>query len=61
MLARQDFRRRHESRLASGLDHIRCRNQRDHRFARADIAVEKPQHALRLRQIGDDVGNGAIL
>ena len=39
----------------------RRRNQRDHGLAGTDVAVQQPQHALRLRQIGDDVGDGALL
>ena len=61
MLARQNFGRRHERRLPAGLDHMRRRDQRDHRLAGADVAVQQPQHALRLRQIGDDVGDRALL
>ena len=61
MLARQNLGRRHERRLAAGLDHVRRGEQRDHGLARADIAMQEPQHALRLRQIGDDVGDRALL
>ena len=61
MLARQDFGRRHERRLTAGLDHMRRGEQRDHGLAGADVAVQQAQHALRLRQIGDDVGDGAGL
>ena len=35
--------------------------QRDHGLARADIALQQPQHALRLRQVGDDVVDRALL
>ena len=61
MLARQDFGRRHERRLAAGLDHGRGGEQRDDGLARADVAVQKPQHAVRLRQVGDDVLDRALL
>ena len=61
MLARQNFGRRHERRLPAGLDHVRGGKQRDHGLAGADVAVQQPQHALRLRQIGDDVGDRALL
>ena len=61
MLARQNFGRRHEGRLPPGLDHIRCRDERDDGLARADVAVEKPQHARRLRQNGNNVGDRARL
>ena len=61
MLARQDFRRRHERRLAARLDHGRGSEQGDEGLARADVAVEEPQHPVRLRQVGDDVLDGALL
>ena len=61
VLARQNLGRRHDRRLPAGFDHVRGGQQRHHRLARADIAVKQPQHALRLRQIGDDVGDGALL
>ena len=61
VLARQDFGRRHERRLAAGLDHGRGGEQGDEGLARADVAVEKPQHAVRLRQIGDNVLDRALL
>ena len=61
MLPRQNFGRRHQRRLPAGLDHGRGRQQRDHGFARADVAVQEPQHAMRLRQIGDDVADRALL
>ncbi len=61
MLPRQNFGRRHERRLAAGLDDMRRGKQRDDGLAGADVAVQQPQHALRLRQIGDDVGDGAAL
>ncbi len=61
MLARQNLRRRHDDRLAAGLDHGRGGQQRDQRLARANIAVQQPQHAVGLRQVGDDVGDGAVL
>jgi hypothetical protein len=46
MLARQNFRRRHQRGLPAGLDDGRRRKQRDHRLAGADIAVQEPQHAF---------------
>ena len=61
MLPRQDFRRRHQRRLPAGLDHGGGREQRDHGFSRADVAVQQPQHAMRLRQIGDDIADRALL
>ena len=61
MLARQNLGRRHDRRLPPGFDHMRGGKKRDHGLARADVAVQQPQHALRLRQIGDDVGDRALL
>ena len=61
MLPRQNLGRRHQRRLPAGLDHGRGREQRDHGFSRADVAVQKPQHAMRLRQVGDDIGDRALL
>ena len=61
MLARQNFRRRHEGGLAAGLDHGRGGEQSDERLAGTDVAVQQPQHAVGLRQIGDDVGDRALL
>ena len=49
MLARQNLRRRHDGRLAAGLDHGRGGQQRDQRLARADIAMQQPQHAVGVR------------
>ena len=61
MLAGENFRRRHERRLAAGFDHGRGGEQSHQRLAGADIAVQQPQHAVRLRQVGDDVGYRAVL
>ena len=61
MLARQDFGGRHEGGLPAGFDHLRRRNQRHHGFAGADVAMQQAQHALGLRQVGNDFGDGAVL
>jgi hypothetical protein len=61
VLARQDFGWRHERRLAAGLDHGRGSEQGDEGLARADVAVEEPQHAVRLRQVGDNVLDRPLL
>ena len=61
MLARQDFGRRHQRRLAAGLDRARHGEQRHHRLARADIALQQPQHALGLGQVGVDLGQRLFL
>ena len=62
MLARENFGRRHQRRLAAGLDHGRGGEQRHHGLAGADIALQQPQHAgwLLLRS-GDDVVDGVEL
>ena len=61
MLPRQNFGRRHERRLPAGLDHGRGGKERDHGLAGADVAMKQPQHAVRLREIGDDVVDRALL
>ena len=61
MLARQDFGRRHQRGLAAGLVTARGGEQRHHGLAGADVALQQPQHALGLGQIGDDLGDGARL
>ncbi len=61
VLACQDLGRRHQRGLAAGLDDGGGGEQRDDGLARADVALQQPQHALGLGEIGDDVGNGAGL
>ena len=61
VLPRQNFGRRHQRGLPAGLDHGRGGQQRDHGLAGADIALQQPQHPVRLGEIGDDVGHGAGL
>ena len=61
MLARQDFGRRHQRRLAAAFDHGRGGEQRHHGLAGADVALQQPQHAFGLGEIGDDVGDRARL
>ena len=61
MLPRQNLGRRHERRLAAGLDHMRGGKERHHGLAGTDVALEEAKHAFRLRQIGDDVGDRACL
>ena len=51
MLARQHFGRRHQRRLRAGLDRDRHGHQRDDRLARADVALQQPQHAPRRRHV----------
>ena len=40
---------------APALDHGRRRQQRDHRLARADVALQQPEHALGPGEVGDDL------
>ncbi len=61
MLARKDFRRRHQRCLSTCLGRARHREQRDHGFARADIALEQAQHAVGTREIGVDFGQRLLL
>ena len=61
MLPRQDFGRRHQRRLPAGLDHGRGGEQRHHGLAGADVALQQPQHALGLGEVGDDVVDRARL
>ena len=61
VLARQNFGRRHQRGLPAAFDHGRRREQGHHGLARSHIALQQPQHALGLGEIGDDVGDGAPL
>ena len=61
MLAGEQLGRRHQRRLRSRLDRACHGEQRDHGLAAADIALEETQHALRAREIGVDLGQGAGL
>ena len=56
VLARQNFRRRHQRGLLAGLGDGGGREQRHHGLAGADIALQQPQHAHRLAQILRDRG-----
>ncbi len=55
VLAREDFGRRHQRGLLAGLDDGGRGQQRHHRLAGSDIALQQPQHPHRLAQI---LGNG---
>ena len=61
MLAGEQLGRRHERRLPAGLDHRRRGEQRHHRLAGADIALQQPQHALGQSEIVDDVVERLLL
>ena len=59
MLAREDFGRRHQRGLRAGLDDGGRGEQRDDGLAGADIALQQPQHALRLGEIVGDFARSA--
>ena len=61
MLAGEDFGRRHHRRLPSRFDHVRHRDQRDHRLARSDVALQEPDHALLGPEIGADILDRLLL
>lgn len=61
MLARQDFGRCHQGCLAAGLDGTRHGQQRDDSLAGTDIALQKPQHALWVGEVGIDFGQRKLL
>ena len=61
MLAGEDLGRRHQRRLAAGLDRAQHRQQRHHGLAAADIALQQAHHALRLRHVGGDLGDRQTL
>ena len=56
MLPRQQLGRRHQRRLRAGFDRTRHGEQRHHRLAAADIALEQAQHAVRAGEIAVDLG-----
>ena len=55
MLAGENLGRRHHRRLPSGFDHVGHRQERDDGLARADVALQQPDHALLRPEIGADV------
>ena len=55
MLAREDFRRRHECALATVLDRLDEREEREHGLARADVALHEAAHRRRLLHVAADV------
>ena len=61
VLARQDFRRRHQRGLLADLGDGGGGQQRHHGLAGADIALQQPQHPHRLAQILGDRGGGLLL
>ena len=61
MLAGEDFGRRHQRGLPPGLDGLRHGEQGDDRLARADIALQQPQHALVAGEIGGNFRHRFLL
>ncbi len=61
MLARQDLGRRHQRRLRSRLDRVEHGEERHHRLAAADIALQQPQHPQRRRHVAGDLGERLAL
>ena len=61
MLARQKLGRRHQRRLAAGLDDVGHGEQRDDGLARADVALQQPQHARLAGEVALDLGERLAL
>ena len=61
MLPRQNLGRGKHRALHPGLDRAEQRTQRDHRFARADIALQQPQHRSRLGNVAFYFRNHPLL
>ena len=61
MLADEDFGRRHQRGLGAGLDGGSHGEQRHDGLAGADIALQQPQHAFGLGEVGADFGERELL
>ena len=61
MLTREQLGRRHQRPLRTRLYGACKSEQRDHCLAAADIALQQPEHAMRAREIGVDLGERAPL
>ena len=61
VLAGKDFGRRHQGRLFARFGHGGGGEQRNHRLARADVALKQAQHPHRLPQVVADRGSGLLL
>ena len=53
--------RREHRRLPAGVDDGEHRAQRDHRLARADLALEQPVHRVLGGQVGEDLRADLLL
>ncbi len=56
MLAREDLRGRHQRGLAPAFHRVGHGEERHHRLARADVALQQPQHAVGGGEVGADLG-----
>jgi hypothetical protein len=61
VLARENFRWRHQGGLFANLGHRGRRQQRDHGLARSDVTLQQSQHTDRLAQIVRYSGGGLSL
>ena len=61
MLAGEKLGRRHERGLRAGLDRGRHGEKGDDGLAAADVALQEPQHAVGIGEIGVDLGKRAAL
>jgi hypothetical protein len=61
MLAGEKLGRRHQRGLRAGFDRLRHGDERDHRLAAADVALEQPHHAVRRGHVGADLRDRAPL
>jgi hypothetical protein len=61
MLLGENFGRRHEGRLITGLDGLTNGQRGDDRLAAADVALQQALHRERLLEVGGDLGSDALL
>ena len=61
MLTGENFRRRHDRALRTGLDGVQQHHQRDHRLSAADIALQQSQHAFRRAHVLEDFADRLFL
>jgi len=61
VLACKDLGRGHHGGLSAGLDGGGRHHERHHSLARADIALQEPQHPFRLGEVVGDLGDSADL
>ena len=61
MLVGQNLRRRHDTRLVPIIQRQQRRQQRDHGFTAAHIALQQPVHVPPSVQVGADLAHHAFL